>query len=172
MDECSTIRNAESIAGIYGHNDRFKCSDTAVATRIVKDIRMRTGRILFMTGKVFNEICDKEEEEALPPGKELASQLRGDLEQFVEESSLVHQRNFYGWEFTLCLNKRSYLVVFQIGSDNTISISQIGLLNFWFGLKSRKDSMDELCKQIETSASSRWELSNMWWEDAFFEFSL
>ena len=64
------------------------------------------------------------------------------------------------------------VVVFQIGSDNTISISQIGLLNFWFGLKSRKDSMDELCKQIETSASSRWELSNMWWEDAFFEFSL
>jgi hypothetical protein len=132
---------------------------------------MRTGRIMFLTGEVLDQ-PDATQNEETPAGKTLAAELRDDLEPFVEKCSPVFQRSFYGWEFTSKINNRNYLIVFQLGSDNSISISQIGLLNFFFGRKSSKDSIDQLCTLLESIARSRWKLSTVKVENAVFEFSL
>ena len=132
---------------------------------------MRTGQIIFLTGEVFGQI-DVEPNEDTPPGKTLATQLRDVLESSVEECSPVYQRSFYGWEFTAKLNNRNYLIFFQIGGDNSISISQTGLLNFCFGRKSSRESIIQLCGLIESIARSKWKLSNVQVEKAFFEFSI
>ena len=132
---------------------------------------MRLGRVMYMTGREFDKV-DRSSNELVPPGKELACQLRSELEEVVEKCSSVDQRSLYGWEFTVRINARSYLIVFQIGRDNMVDISQIGLLNFWYGRKSSMDSMNELCTVVESVVLSKWELSNVSWKDGFFEFSL
>ena len=132
---------------------------------------MRVGQIMFLTGEVFDQI-DLEPNEDTPPGQSLATQLRDDLESLVERCSPVYQRSFYGWEFTAKLNNRNYLIVFQIGSDNSISISQTGLLNFCFGRKTSRESIAQLCGSIESITRSKWKLSHVQIEKAFFEFSM
>lgn len=132
---------------------------------------MRTGLIIFLTGEVFDQI-DLDPDEDTPLGKTLATQLRDDLESMVEKCSPVYQRSFYGWEFTAKLNNRNYMIVFQIGGDNSISISQTGLLNFCFGRKSSSESMIQLCGLIESITRSKWKLTNVQVEKAFFEFSI